>query len=153
MDRERAEQLVAALRDREVMAHLAELGVYEYAVRVVLPDGEGEAVWDSSDALGLEAEVLQDGVLIGLVPHVPGSERMTEDELVAAIAATEYDPAGLHPPTDADDPPRPSPPTPPPPVRPVTDAPAPAPAPTPDPEAARGPKRHWWSRHTGSSTN
>ncbi|MFE0464030.1 hypothetical protein ACFW1A_32725 [Kitasatospora sp. NPDC058965] len=122
MDEERAGRLVAALRDREVMAHVAELGVYEFAVRVVLPDCE--AVWDSSEALGLEAEVLQDGVLIGLVPHVPGSERMSEDELVDAIAATEYDRAGLHPPADS---------------TPVT---------PPPPQAAPEPKRHWWSHGT-----
>ncbi|MDH6145944.1 hypothetical protein P3T35_008006 [Kitasatospora sp. GP30] len=142
MDKERAERLVAALRAREVMAHLAELGVYEYAVRVVLPDGGSEAVWDSSDALGLEAEVLQDGVLMGLVPHVPGSERMTEDELVTAIATTEYDRAGLHPPTDAGPPSSPDPerPSSPATIRPAAD--------DSTPQAGPKPRRHWWSRRS-----
>ncbi|MGC0319368.1 hypothetical protein [Kitasatospora acidiphila] len=142
MDKERAERLVAALRAREVMVHLAELGVYEYAVRVVLPDGGSEAVWDSSDALGLEAEVLQDGVLMGLVPHVPGSERMTEDELVTAIATTEYDRAGLHPPTDAGPPSSPDPerPSSPATIRPAAD--------DSTPQAGPKPRRHWWSRRS-----
>ncbi|MEZ0090767.1 hypothetical protein [Streptacidiphilus sp. EB129] len=140
MDEQRAERLVAALRARGVLAHLAELGVYEFAVRVVLADDEGEAIWDSSDALGLEAEVLQDGVLMGFVPHVRGSERMSEQELVEVIATTEYAREGLHPPTGGDTPSGP--------------APAPDPGATerpaaPPPPAAPGPaaaKRRWWSR-------
>ncbi|MEY9938266.1 hypothetical protein [Streptacidiphilus sp. MAP5-3] len=156
MEQERAERLVAALRARGVMAHLADLGVYAYAVRVLLPDDEGEAIWDSSDALGLEAEVLQDGVLMGLVPHVPGSEDMSEDQLIEVIATTEYEREGLYPPKDAAG-------------RPVAPprsaasnagasngAPSNADAPsaeglTDGPVSHRGPKRHWWSRGSGGS--
>ncbi|MBF9069699.1 hypothetical protein [Streptacidiphilus fuscans] len=166
MEQERAERLVAALRARRVMAHLADLGVYEYAVRVVLPDDEGEAVWDSSDALGLEAEVLQDGVLMGFVPHVPGSEDMSEDQLIEVIATTEYDREGLHPPKDAAGRP-----VAPPPSQPTASQPSASEAASgaaasasssPEPSASdedltdgpvshRAPRRHWWSRGSRGS--
>ncbi|MDX3853376.1 hypothetical protein [Streptomyces sp. AK02-01A] len=99
MDEERAGRLVSSLRARGVMAHLAHLGVYEFGVQIVLADG-GEAVWDIDEAVGLRAEVVEDGVLMGYVPHVPGSENFTEEQLMAVIAATTYDKEGLHPPTD-----------------------------------------------------
>jgi hypothetical protein len=134
MDEERADRLVASLRARGVMAHLAQVGVYQCGVRVVLADG-GEAVWDTDGVLGLEAEVLEDGVLIGFVPHVAGSEDFTEEQLVETIATTEYSKEGLHPPTDD----RPAA------LPPVAQAPAPARA---APE--RGRRRHWWSRPSGS---
>jgi len=142
MDEERASRLVASLRARGVMAHLARQGVYQCAVRVVLPD-EGEAVWDSDGALGLDAEVLEDGVLIGFVPHVEGSEDFTEEQLVEAIATTQYSKEGLHPPTIADV---------------DRDASgtgtgmdqAPGSGPTDQPAAShRGPRRHWWTRPSG----
>ncbi|MEU3188163.1 hypothetical protein ABZ707_28800 [Streptomyces sp. NPDC006923] len=99
MDEERAGRLVSSLRARGVMAHLAHLGVYEFGVQIVLADG-GEAVWDLDEGVGLRAEVIEDGVLMGYVPHVPGSEDFTEEQLMAVIAATTYDKEGLHPPTD-----------------------------------------------------
>jgi hypothetical protein len=52
MDEERADRLVASLRARGVMAHLARVGVYQCGVRVVLADG-GEALWDTDGVLGL----------------------------------------------------------------------------------------------------
>ncbi|MEV6424845.1 hypothetical protein [Streptomyces sp. NPDC051662] len=99
MDEDRAGRLVSSLRARGVMAHLAHLGVYQCGVQVVLAEG-GEAIWDIDGVLGLRAEVVEDGVLVGFVPHVRGSETFTEEQLVAAIAATRYDKEGLRPPAD-----------------------------------------------------
>nr|WSZ98991.1 hypothetical protein OH820_27980 [Streptomyces sp. NBC_00857] len=99
MDEERAGRLVTSLRARGVMAHLAHLGVYQCGVQIVLAEG-GEAVWDIDAVLGLRAEVVEDGVLIGFVPHVRGSEDFTDEQLVEAIATTRYAKEGLHPPAD-----------------------------------------------------
>ncbi|MFI5754766.1 hypothetical protein [Streptomyces sp. NPDC051569] len=96
MDEERAGRLVSSLRDRGVMAHLAHLGVYEFGVQIVLAEG-GEAVWDTDESEGLRAEVVEDGVLMGYVPYVPGSEAFTEEQLVALIAATRYAKDGSRP--------------------------------------------------------
>ncbi|EDY49667.1 hypothetical protein SSCG_02769 [Streptomyces clavuligerus] len=75
MDEGRARRMVEALRGRGVMAHVVEAGVYEFGIRVVL-DTDIEALWDVDGAAGLDAEIVGDGVLIGFVPHVPGSERI-----------------------------------------------------------------------------
>ncbi|MEU6465274.1 hypothetical protein [Streptomyces sp. NPDC046976] len=99
MDEDRAKRVVAALRGRGVMAHLVEAGVYEFGIRVVLDEGI-EALWDTDGVSGLDAEVVSDGVLIGFVPHVPGSENFTEQQIVDSIAATRYSTEGLRPPRD-----------------------------------------------------
>ncbi|MFI6703604.1 hypothetical protein ACIBJC_32445 [Streptomyces sp. NPDC050509] len=99
MDEERAGRLVSSLRARGVPAHLAHLGVYQCGVRVVLFDG-GEAVWDIDGELGLRAEVVEDGVLVGFVPHVRDSEDFDEERLVEVIATTRYDKEGLRLPAD-----------------------------------------------------
>ncbi|MEU9605552.1 hypothetical protein [Streptomyces sp. NPDC048057] len=131
MDQDRARRLVAALRSRRVMAHVVEAGVYEFGIRVVL-DQDVEALWDVDGAAGLDAEIVSDGVLIGFVPHVPGSEGFGDDQLVEAIATTRYDAAGLHPPADATTPPSPAPPT------------------APQPPIARYQRRaHWLKRGGG----
>ncbi|MEV7084488.1 hypothetical protein AB0O07_01065 [Streptomyces sp. NPDC093085] len=101
MDEERAGRLVSSLRARGVPAHLAHLGVYQCGVRVVLLDG-GEAVWDIDGELGLRAEVVEDGVLVGFVPHVRGSENFDEARLVEVIAGTRYDKEGLRLPAGVD---------------------------------------------------
>lgn len=98
MDSERAERMVSALRKREVMAHVVQAGVYEFGIRVVLDEGI-EALWDVDGAAGLDAEIVSEGVLIGFVPHVPGSEGFAESQLVDTIASTVYSPEGLLPPT------------------------------------------------------
>ncbi|MFF0448883.1 hypothetical protein ACFYT4_21155 [Streptomyces sp. NPDC004609] len=100
MDAERAGRMVSALRARGVMAHVVEAGVYEVGIRVVLDQGI-EALWDVDGAAGLDAEIVGEGVLIGFVPHVPGSENFTEQQLVDTIATTIYSAEGLHPPADA----------------------------------------------------
>ncbi|WP_107428650.1 hypothetical protein [Streptomyces kebangsaanensis] len=107
MDADRAKRVVAALRAREVMAHLVETGVYEFGIRVVLDEGI-EALWDLDGASGLDAEIVSDGVLIGFVPHVPGSENFTEQQIVDSIATTRYSTEGLHPPRDNPPPPSPA---------------------------------------------
>ncbi|MEW1719081.1 hypothetical protein [Streptomyces sp. NPDC093109] len=90
MDEDRAGRLVASLRARGVPAHLAHLGVYRCGVQIVLPSG-GEAVWDFDPGMGLRAEVVEDGVLVGFVPQVHGSADFAEERLVEVIAATRYD--------------------------------------------------------------
>ncbi|MET9552191.1 hypothetical protein [Streptomyces sp. NPDC006645] len=89
MDADRAERMTAELRARGVMAHLVHAGVYEFGIRVVLDD-RIEALWDMDGAAGLDAEIVNEGALIGFVPHVPGSEEFTEEQLVQTIATTDY---------------------------------------------------------------
>lgn len=137
MDQDRAGRLVAALRNRRVMAHVVEAGVYEFGIRVVL-DQDVEALWDVDGAAGLDAEIVSDGVLIGFVPHVPGSEGFSDDQLVEAIATTRYDAEGLHPPADQG---------PLPPPAPHPDA-APGPA-APEPPVARYQRRAHWLKRGG----
>jgi hypothetical protein len=90
MQQEEAEQVVEALRARRVFAHVYRGGVTRYGVRVVLPDGR-EALWDVDGAAGLEAQVMRDGVLVGFVPKIPGSESWTVEQNVEAIASATYD--------------------------------------------------------------
>ena len=99
MDTNRADRLTSRLRARDVMAHVDRTGVYECGIRVVL-DTNVEALWDLDGAAGLDAEVLSDGVLIGFVPHIEGSEDFTDEQIVDHIATTRYDLEGLHPPAD-----------------------------------------------------
>lgn len=90
MDENRALKVVDALRERGVNAHLAREGVYQIGVRIGLPDGR-EAVWDTDDTPGLEAQVMQDGMLVGYVPAIEGSEDFDLAQTVEAIASTDYD--------------------------------------------------------------
>jgi hypothetical protein len=83
-------RVVTALRERGVFAHVHREGVYRAGVRVVIPDGR-EAIWDTDGAAGLEATIMRDGVLVGFVPVIPGSESYDERQVVDAIAATTYD--------------------------------------------------------------
>lgn len=90
MEQERAEYVVEKLRERDVMAHLYNGGVYQFGIRVVIPDGR-EAIWDADGAAGLEATIMQDGDLVGLVPTIPGSDNWNDDQVIDAIARAEYD--------------------------------------------------------------
>ncbi|MHB8449767.1 MAG: hypothetical protein ACYDAQ_04845 [Mycobacteriales bacterium] len=90
MNEEKATAVVEALRARGVMAHLESGGVYEFGVRVVLPGGR-EARWDSDGTSALDAEILQDGDLVGFIPAVGGSEELTVAQTVEIIAAADYD--------------------------------------------------------------
>jgi hypothetical protein len=90
MDEMRAQRVVDALRARGVPAHVARVGVAQIGIRVVL-SGEREAIWDTDGTAGLEAQVMRNGVLVGFVPHIEGSEDFTEAQVVEAIAHTDYD--------------------------------------------------------------
>ena len=82
--------MVDALRDRGIEGHLAKAGVSQYGVRVALPDGR-QAEWDTDGTAGLEAQVMRDGMLVGYVPQIEGSEDFDEAQVVDAIARTDYD--------------------------------------------------------------
>lgn len=90
MDENRARRVVDALRERGTDAHLLKAGVDQFGVRVALHDGR-EAEWDTDDTAGLEAQVMQDGDLVGYVPQIEGSEDFDEQQIVDAIARTDYD--------------------------------------------------------------
>jgi hypothetical protein len=101
MDEDRARRVVATLRTRNVFAHvkLPQAGITQYGIRVVLPDGR-EAVWDNDGTAGLEAQVMRNGVLVGFVPVIEGSEGYGEAEIIEAIATADYDkPIGRSRPT------------------------------------------------------
>jgi hypothetical protein len=59
-------------------------------VRVSLPGGR-EAEWDNDGTAGLEAQVMRDGMLVGYVPLIEGSEEFDEAQVVDAIVRTDYD--------------------------------------------------------------
>lgn len=90
MDETKARRVVDALRDRGTDAELAREGVYQFGVLVRLPDGR-EATWDSDGTASLEAQVMRNGVLVGYVPTIEGSEDYTEEQIVDAIVRTDYD--------------------------------------------------------------
>lgn len=89
MDEFRARRVVDGLRDRGVNAHLYR-GPGQFGVRVTLSGGR-EAEWDTDGTAGLEAQVMKDGMLIGYVPEIEGSEDFSEAEVIDAIARTDYD--------------------------------------------------------------
>lgn len=90
VDENRARRVVDTLRERGIDAHLARVGVYQFGVRVLLPGGR-EADWDTDGTAGLEAQVMRNGMLVGFVPVVEGSEDFDEEQVVDAIARTDYD--------------------------------------------------------------
>jgi len=92
MEEQRAERVVETLRARNVFAHvkLPHAGITQYGIRVVLPDGR-EAIWDNDGTAGLEAQVMRNGVLVGFVPSIPGSENFGDAQIIEAIARADYD--------------------------------------------------------------
>jgi hypothetical protein len=90
MDESEAEKVVQALRTHGIIAGVARPSAFAFGVRVPLPDGR-EALWDVDGAAGLEAQVMQDGVLVGFVPQVPGSEAFDVEQTARAIAGADYD--------------------------------------------------------------
>lgn len=84
-----AEEIVALLRARRIMAHVHPTGLQNCAIRVVLPGGR-EAIWDADSAAGLEAQVLADGILVGFVPLIAGSEDFDAAQSAEAIARADY---------------------------------------------------------------
>src|ERR1022692_4739027 len=89
MQENRALRVTDALRERGIDAHLANLGVDVYGVRVCIGDGR-DAIWGSEGTASLEAEVLLDGDLVGFVPEIPGSDSFDEAQIVDAIARADY---------------------------------------------------------------
>jgi hypothetical protein len=101
MDEQRARRVVETLRGRNVFAHvkLPHAGITQYGIRVVLPDGR-EAIWDNDGTAGLEAQVMRNGILVGFVSSIPGSENFGDEQIIEAIAAADYDqPIGRSRPT------------------------------------------------------
>jgi len=90
MEENRARRVVDALRERGINAHMLRAGVGQFGVQVSLHDGRN-AEWDTDGTIGLEAQVMQDGVLVGFVPKIEGSEDFGEAQIVDAIARTDYD--------------------------------------------------------------
>jgi hypothetical protein len=90
MEENRARRVVESLRSKGVDASVRKPGVYQFGVGVALPDGR-EAVWDSDGTAGLEAQVMRNGVLVGFVPKVEGSEHFDDEQVVEEIRHTDYD--------------------------------------------------------------
>lgn len=90
MDENRARRVVDTLRERGVNAHLEKAGVYQFGVRVAIGDGR-QAVWDTDGTAGLEAQVMRNGMLVGFVPVIEGSDHFDEAQVVDAIVRTDYD--------------------------------------------------------------
>jgi len=90
MEENRARRVVDALRGDGVPAEMRKAGVYQFGVVVPLPDGR-EAVWDSDGTAALEAQVMRDGMLVGFVPVLEGSEDFDEQQVVDAIRRADYD--------------------------------------------------------------
>jgi hypothetical protein len=90
MDENKARRVVDVLRERGTDADLARVGVYQFGVSIRLPDGR-EATWDSDGTAALEAQVMRNGMLVGFVPVIEGSEDYTEEQVVDAILKTDYD--------------------------------------------------------------
>jgi hypothetical protein len=90
VDENRARHVVDRLRERGTNAFLEKAGVYQFGIRVALPDGR-EAIWDTDGTAGLEAQVMRDGVLVGYVPSIEGSEDFDEAATIDAIVRTDYD--------------------------------------------------------------
>ena len=86
----KARRVVDALRDRGTNADLARVGVYQFGIDIRLPDGR-VATWDSDGTAALEAQVMRNGVLVGYVPAIEGSDNYTEEQIVDAIVRTDYD--------------------------------------------------------------
>jgi hypothetical protein len=82
--------VVDTLRERGINARMEKAGVYQFGLYLKISDGR-EAIWDTDGTAGLEAQVMRDGVLVGFVPSIPGSEDFTEEQVVDAIARTDYD--------------------------------------------------------------
>ena len=90
VEENKARRVVDALRDRGTNADLARVGVYQFGVSIRLPDGR-EATWDSDGTAALEAQVMRNGVLVGYVAQIEGSDDWDEAQIVDAILRTDYD--------------------------------------------------------------
>ncbi len=89
MQESEAQRIADALRGLGVMAKVARPQAFRFGIRVPLGDGR-EALWDVDGAAGLEAQIMANGMLVGFVPQIPGSESFTEEQTVDAIARADY---------------------------------------------------------------
>jgi hypothetical protein len=89
MQEDEAARVAQALMDRGVIARVARPSAYRFGVRVPLGDGR-EALWDVDGAAGLEAQIMRNGMLVGFVPQIAGSEHFDEAQTIEAILATDY---------------------------------------------------------------
>ncbi|MEJ2577628.1 MAG: hypothetical protein P8Z68_00860 [Kineosporiaceae bacterium] len=89
MQEDEARQVIDGLRTRGVIARLTHAGPFRVGIRVPLGDGR-EALWDVDGAAGLEAQVMRNGVLVGFIPAIPGSEDYDEQQTIQAIAEADY---------------------------------------------------------------
>jgi hypothetical protein len=90
MQEVQAQGVVEGLRAYGIIARVAHLGPFRIGIRIPLGDGR-EALWDVDGTAGLEAQVMRNGVLVGFVPTIPGSEDFTPAQIVEAIARADYD--------------------------------------------------------------
>jgi hypothetical protein len=90
MDENKARRVVDALRERGTDADLARVGVYQFGVSVRLSDGR-VAEWDTDGTAGLEAQVMRNGMLVGFVPLIEGSDAYDEEQVIDAIRRADYD--------------------------------------------------------------
>jgi len=90
MEENKARRVVDALRELGTNAEMARVGVYQFGVTVRLPDGR-EATWDSDGTASLEAQVMRNGMLVGYVPVIEGSEDYTDEQVIDTIRRTDYD--------------------------------------------------------------
>jgi hypothetical protein len=95
MDEFRARRVVDSLRDRGVNAHLLRGGNGKFGIRLPLPGGR-EAQWNSDGTASLEALVMRDGMLVGYMPRIEGSEDFDKSRIVDAIIRTDYDQPVAH---------------------------------------------------------
>lgn len=92
MQEDEAQRIADALKqDHGIIAKVARPAAFRFGIRVPLGDGR-EVLWDVDGAAGLEAQVMRDGVLVGFVPTIPGSDQFTEAQAAEAIARTSYGP-------------------------------------------------------------
>jgi hypothetical protein len=90
MEENRARRVVDKLRERGIDARMEKAGVYQFGIWIKISGGR-EAIWDTDGTAGLEAQVMRNGVLVGFVPSIPGSEDFDELQVVDAMARTDYD--------------------------------------------------------------
>ena len=90
MEENEARRVVDGLRERGVDAHLEKAGIYQFGVRIMLPDGR-QAVWDSDGTAALEAQVMRNGMLVGFVPEIEGSADFDVAQTIDVIVRTDYD--------------------------------------------------------------
>lgn len=89
MQENEATRIAEALTERGLIARVARPSSYRFGVRIPLGDGR-EALWDVDGAAGLEAQIMRNGVLVGFVPQIEGSEHFDEQQTVEAILTTDY---------------------------------------------------------------